>query len=82
MTAKHQDGPVDQLKRKRRKVIRGRVHARAPIAARLVLDSHLRGDVGVLSDDLAKDLFSGLDRVGELHRNAVGRAKLIQRMPA
>ncbi|OXV08370.1 hypothetical protein Egran_03868 [Elaphomyces granulatus] len=50
----------DQPKR-RRKGLRGRVHPRAPISARLVLDSQLRGDVGVLSDDLVNDLFPWLD---------------------
>ncbi|KAA8573815.1 hypothetical protein EYC84_005371 [Monilinia fructicola] len=38
-------------KRKRRR------QAKAPISARLFLDEHVKGDVGIISEDLAKDLF-------------------------
>ncbi|BDD63491.1 peroxisomal assembly protein [Monascus purpureus] len=43
--------------RGRRRAGRRRQRNRAPISARLVIDHHLRGNVGVLSDDLVADLF-------------------------
>lgn len=46
-------------------VRRRRPSAKEPISARLVLDHRLRGDVGVLSDDLAADLFPGRLRAEE-----------------
>lgn len=42
-------------KRKRR-----RRHDKGPTNARLVLDEHVRGDVGILSEDLFRELFPGL----------------------
>ncbi|KAF7588851.1 peroxisomal assembly protein [Aspergillus hancockii] len=47
----------DQPKQRRRKVGRRRLRNRAPISAHFTLDHQLRGSVGVLSDDLAKDFF-------------------------
>ncbi|QSZ33944.1 hypothetical protein DSL72_005524 [Monilinia vaccinii-corymbosi] len=45
-------GPsVQSKKRKRRR------QAKAPLSARLILDEHMNGDVGIISEDLAKDLF-------------------------
>ena len=41
-------------KRKRRR------QDKSAIAARLVLDDHVRGDVGILSEDLFAELFPGL----------------------
>jgi peroxin-6 len=38
---------------------------KAPISARLVLDAQLRGNVGVLSEDLANDLFQQRDLQGK-----------------
>lgn len=52
-------------KRRRRKATRRRLRNRAPISARIVLDQHFRGDVGVLSDDLVTDLFPDLDLAGK-----------------
>ncbi|KAL4870901.1 hypothetical protein BDV12DRAFT_165448 [Aspergillus spectabilis] len=51
----------DQLKRRRRNHVRNRLRNKAPISARLSLDHHLRGSVGVVSDDLANDLFQPSD---------------------
>ena len=55
---------IDHPKRRRRKAGAGRkggrnLRSKNPISARLVLDHHLRGDLGVLSDDLVSDLFPG-----------------------
>lgn len=52
---------TEHFKRRRRREGPGRRRAnnKNPISARLVLDHHLRGDVGILSDDLAIDLFPG-----------------------
>ena len=50
--------PSNQPKqRRRRRAGAPRRRNRAPISARLVVDHHLRGAVGVLSDDLVADLF-------------------------
>lgn len=38
---------------------------KAPIAARLALDTQLRGKVGILSEDLANDLFQQQALQGE-----------------
>ncbi|KIA75917.1 microbody (peroxisome) biogenesis protein [Aspergillus ustus] len=51
----------DQPKRRRRNHARNRLRSKAPISARLSLDHHLRGSVGVVSDDLANDLFQPSD---------------------
>ncbi|EEH04713.1 peroxisomal biogenesis factor 6 [Histoplasma capsulatum G186AR] len=47
------------VKRRRRDPRRRRVNNRNPVSAKLVLDHHIQGDVGILSDDLAVDLFPG-----------------------
>lgn len=57
---------VDHSKRMRRKVgtekrNRRNFRNKNPVSARLVLDHNLRGDFGVLSDDLVTDLFPGLN---------------------
>lgn len=62
MATEEHGGP--DLLRRRRKGIRGRLRSRPPISARLVLDNHLRGDVAILSDDLATDLFPGINLAG------------------
>ncbi|TPX16895.1 uncharacterized protein E0L32_003457 [Thyridium curvatum] len=49
---------VDVQQRKRRR--RRRREDKPAITARLVLDDHVRGDVGILSDDLFADLFPHL----------------------
>ncbi|KAL4882808.1 hypothetical protein BJY04DRAFT_226879 [Aspergillus karnatakaensis] len=51
----------DQQRRRRRNHVRNRLRNKAPISARLSLDHHLRGSVGVVSDDLANDLFQPSD---------------------
>lgn len=45
--------------------MRKRIRARSPISGRLLLDSHLRGDVAVLSDDLVTDLFPNVNLAGK-----------------
>jgi peroxin-6 len=59
MNSERRDLNADLTKRRRRNVGRKRLRSRAPIAARLSLDHQLRGGVGMLSDDLVKDLFPG-----------------------
>ncbi|KAA8645883.1 AAA family ATPase peroxin 6 [Aspergillus tanneri] len=59
----------DQPKRLRRNAGGKRPRNRAPISAHIALDDQLRGNVGVLSDDLAADLFqssgsTGIDQDG------------------
>ncbi|OOF96744.1 hypothetical protein ASPCADRAFT_145517 [Aspergillus carbonarius ITEM 5010] len=53
----HRDLNSDQPKRRRRNAVRRRMRNRAPLSARLALDPQLRGNVGVVSEDLAGDLF-------------------------
>lgn len=55
---------VDVQQRKRRR--RRRREDKPAITARLVLDDHVRGDVGILSDDLFADLFPHLKSDGKL----------------
>lgn len=50
---------------RRRRAGGRRQRNRAPISARLVIDHHLRGNVGVLSDDLVADLFPEQAMTGE-----------------
>ncbi|KAF4283463.1 peroxisomal assembly protein [Aspergillus fumigatus] len=53
----HHDRASVQPRRRRRNVAKRRLRNRAPISARLALDSQLRGSVGIVSEDLANDLF-------------------------
>ncbi|CAG7971557.1 unnamed protein product [Penicillium olsonii] len=46
-----------QPRQRRRRAGKRRLNSKAPIAARLALDPQLRGKVGILSEDLANDLF-------------------------
>ncbi|KAL4918852.1 hypothetical protein BDW62DRAFT_58695 [Aspergillus aurantiobrunneus] len=55
------DFSSDQPKRRRRNYARNRLRNKVPISARLSLDHRLRGSVGVVSDDLANDLFQPSD---------------------
>ncbi|KAL5360074.1 hypothetical protein BJX96DRAFT_67744 [Aspergillus floccosus] len=59
MNSEHRDLNAGLSKRRRRNVGRKRLRTRAPISARLSLDHQLRGGVGMISDDLVKDLFPG-----------------------
>lgn len=61
--ATHTDDHPRQRRRKAgsRKTTRRNFRNKNPVSGRLVLDHHLRGDVGVLSDDLVTDLFPGLN---------------------
>ncbi|KAE8360491.1 hypothetical protein BDV27DRAFT_134459 [Aspergillus caelatus] len=57
MDLERRDLNPDQTRRRRRNVGRRCLRNRAPISARFTLDHQLRGNVGVLSDDLASDFF-------------------------
>jgi peroxin-6 len=46
--------PITQRKRKRRR------QDKSAISARLVLDDHVKGDIGILSEDLFADLFPAI----------------------
>lgn len=59
---------VAQRKRRRR-----RRQDKPSIAARLVLDDHVKGDVGILSDDLFADLFPYLIARKYTFNNGRGR---------
>ncbi|OJD20897.1 hypothetical protein ACJ73_07766 [Blastomyces percursus] len=50
---------TDLKRRRRREGLRRRQANKNAVSGRLVLDHHVRGDVGILSDDLATDLFPG-----------------------
>jgi peroxin-6 len=52
-----QAGYINPRKRKRR-----RRQDKPAINARLILDDHVKGDIGILSEDLFKDLFPGIDQ--------------------
>jgi peroxin-6 len=52
-----QAGYANPRKRKRR-----RRQDKPAIKARLVLDDHVKGDIGILSEDLFKDLFPAFDQ--------------------
>ncbi|OJJ48530.1 hypothetical protein ASPZODRAFT_158217 [Penicilliopsis zonata CBS 506.65] len=54
-----------QLSRRPRRSPRRRLQNRPPLSARLVIDPQLRGKVGLLSEDLASDLFQDNDRTGQ-----------------
>ena len=57
----------DHPKKRRRKLFnRRQLRSKEPISARLVLDHQVRGDTGLLSEDLVADLFPGLNFAGEL----------------
>lgn len=54
------NSPASAVAATRKRNIRRRRQDKPAIAARLVLDDHLRGDVGILSNDLFSDLFPQL----------------------
>jgi peroxin-6 len=54
-----QNGALHPRKRRRRRRL-----DRPPISARLLLDDRMKGEVGVLSEDLFNDLFPGSRRGG------------------
>lgn len=56
MAADHYGQNSEQLRRRRQDVSKRRQRARGPVSARLALDHQLRGNVGLVSDDLANDL--------------------------
>jgi peroxin-6 len=52
-----QASDINPRKRKRR-----RRQDKPAINARLVLDDHVKGDIGILSENLFKDLFPAVDQ--------------------
>ena len=66
----HRDLNSDQPKRRRRNAVRRRMRNRAPLSARLALDPQLRGNVGVVSEDLAGDLFQYSTATGKWNKVA------------
>ncbi|KAL4737799.1 P-loop containing nucleoside triphosphate hydrolase protein [Aspergillus similis] len=61
MDFERHESSSDQSRRRRRNFARKRLRNKAAISARLSLDHRLRGSVGVVSDDLANDLFQPPD---------------------
>ncbi|CAL5866115.1 uncharacterized protein PFLUO_LOCUS322 [Penicillium psychrofluorescens] len=61
MDHEHYGQGSHQPRQRRRKAGTTRLRNKGPISARLVLDAQLRGNVGVLSEDLANDLFQQRD---------------------
>lgn len=53
-----QNGPHPRKRRRRRRL------DRPAISARLLLDERLKGELGVLSEDLFEDLFPGAKHAG------------------
>ena len=47
--------PLSPLRKRKR-----RRHDKPAISARLVLDDHVKGDIGILSEDLFADLFPAI----------------------
>ncbi len=48
-----------------RKRQRRRRHDRPAVSARVLLDERIKGDVGILSEDLFNDLFPGSKKTGK-----------------
>jgi peroxin-6 len=57
MDFEHYGQSSQQPRQRRKRVAKRRQRNKPPVAARLALDPQLRGNVGVLSEDLATDLF-------------------------
>lgn len=86
MTAIIQHTPiVNRRKRKRR-----RRQDKSAVFARLVLDEHVRGDVGIVSEDLYNELFPSQDQRKWLHQirviqaanNSIKRMKQMVMVPS
>lgn len=54
----HYGQSSQQPRQRRKRAGKRRLRNRPPVAARLALDPQLRGNVGVLSEDLANNLFT------------------------
>ncbi|KAL4810242.1 hypothetical protein BDV18DRAFT_130584 [Aspergillus unguis] len=65
MDLERHDVSSGQPKRRRRNHARNRLRKKVAISARLSLDHHLRGSVGVVSDDLADELFQPSDPIDD-----------------
>jgi peroxin-6 len=60
MTMEERGSRLQNRKRKRRR------QDKSAISARLVLDDHVKGDVGILSEDLFADLFPAVAQGTEI----------------
>lgn len=54
----HYGQSSQQPRQRRKRASKRRLRNKSPLAARLALDPQLRGNLGVLSEDLANNLFS------------------------
>lgn len=63
-----QNGVANPRKRRRRRRL-----DRPAISARLLLDERIKGEEGVLSEDLFSDLFPGSKASGEWNEELFGR---------
>lgn len=54
----HYGQSSQQPRQRRKRTSKRRLRNKPPVAARLALDPQLRGNLGVLSEDLANNLFS------------------------
>jgi peroxin-6 len=64
----HYEQSSQQPKQRRKRAGKRRMRNKLPVAARIALDPQLRGNVGVLSEDLANDLFAQQTLQGELNK--------------
>lgn len=58
MEFEHYGQSSHQPRPRRKRAAKRRLRNKPPLAARLSLDPQLRGNVGVVSEDLANDLFA------------------------
>lgn len=62
----HYGQSSQQPRQRRKRAGKRRLRNKPPVAARLALDPQLRGNVGVLSEDLANNLFAQQALQGKL----------------
>lgn len=78
MDLDHYGQGSQQPRQRRKRVAKRRLRNKPPVAARLALDAQLRGNVGLLSEDLAKDLFPQQSLQGESRERQLGRMITIE----
>ena len=64
----HYGQSSQQPRQRRKRAAKKRMRNKLPVAARIALDPQLRGNVGVLSEDLANDLFAQKTLQGKFDR--------------
>lgn len=65
MEVEHYGQSSQQPRQRRKRAVKRRLRNKPPASARLSLDPQLRGNVGVVSEDLANDLFAQQTIQGE-----------------